>query len=419
MKVFFKYLFITLGSFAVLATAVIFAYSLITGKSVKETLGGLPEIKIFEKTPERVNFAILGMDKDGNRSDVMMVGQFNAGNNYISLVSVPRDTNVIMPEARREILKERGLYVPQSGKMKINAVTHYAGKDLDAEFAVKQLEEIFGIDISYYVFVDIEAFRFIVDEIGGVTFNVPQRMYYNDPYQGLAIDLYPGEQTLNGTQAEGLVRYRKADINNPQSKSYERADLQRAEVQQEFMRALISQAVGRDKVMKNAPALFSAMIKYVRTDFSLIDLTKYIKYAPKISADRIKTATVPGSADGEYFYINEEKLALLVEEMFNGDFTEETEAKTEEIQNPAIYVLNGGHTNGAAGALRDKLKDIGYNVIGVGDYDGAKTERTRIVKGGGNVPTALMDYFVNPQTIEDLTLLKTYAADIVIIIGAN
>ncbi len=61
-----------------------------------------------------------------------------------------------------------------------------------------------------YVLVNLDAFVKVVDLVGGVTVNVPQDMYYSDPSQDLLIDLKAGEQKLDGKQAMGLVRFRRA-----------------------------------------------------------------------------------------------------------------------------------------------------------------------------------------------------------------
>ena len=267
--------------------------------------------------PERTNFVIFGVDDGGTRTDAIMVGCFNSKAKTIDLISVPRDTYAVIPKERRDILKEQGYYCPADGVMKINAVHHYA-RDMGVDFAVKQLEELMGISIEFYVKIDLDALKFIVDEIGGVEFDVPQRMYYTDPAQGLYIDLQPGLQTLNGSQAEGLVRYRKADIFNPLSNGYPMSDLTRVEVQQNFVKAVVSQVLnGSDKVA-GVSALFSASLKYVKTNVQLSDISAYFSYVKGIGSDDIRVHTMPyGRIDG-YVYPDEAALKALADEVFYG-----------------------------------------------------------------------------------------------------
>lgn len=326
VALFFKVFFMTICLVIIVGTAFIFAYDYFTGSSVKTAIvqsvqSAVSEVtEVFEPAPEKTNFALLGLDEGGTRTDVMMVGQFDAETGKICLISVPRDTYAEIPPEGKLILEENGIKVPSG--MKINAVSSYGsrlGKEKGIEFAVAQLEHMFEINIDYYAAVDVEAFRFVVDEVGGITFDVPQRMYYNDPAQNLYIDLYPGEQLLNGEQAEGLVRYRKADLSNPISEGYPMADITRVQVQQNFMKAFLTQVVNKKTIIANAPALLSAAIKYVKTDFTAADLPKYIKYAKNINADNIQTATIPGKAENEYFYPDEDALKQLTAEMFFGE----------------------------------------------------------------------------------------------------
>ncbi len=284
----------------------------------------------FEPVPLHTNFVIFGVDDDRTRTDFMMAGTFESENNVISLISMPRDTYVNMPKERRDILKKEGRWTPAEGVMKLTEVNAYAGKDLGLQFAVKQIEDILGIKIEYYALINTESFRYLVDEIGGVEFDVPQRMYYNDPEQKLYIDLQPGLQILNGADAEGLVRYRKSDANNPISKGYARGDLGRVAVQQDFMKALISQLVAKDKIVSNAPAMLNTFLKYVDTNFSLADGLKYVRFMSKISSDKIMTYTLPGKDDYiggvSYFLHDSVETAKLAEKVFYSKYSpEETE----------------------------------------------------------------------------------------------
>ena len=65
-----------------------------------------------------------------------------------------------------------------------------------------------GFEPDFQVVVEWEAVGEIVDAMGGVWFDVPRKMDYEDPYQDLSIHLDKGYQLLNGEQAMGVVRFR-------------------------------------------------------------------------------------------------------------------------------------------------------------------------------------------------------------------
>lgn len=359
---------------------------------------------------KRTNFAILGVDDDGTRTDTIMVGSYNRDTGTVDIISIPRDTYVEMPEERLQVLRAEGRWVPTDGVMKINAVHSLAGKEHGVAFAVAQLEELLGIQIDYSAKLDLAAFRHLVDAIGGVVFDVPQRMYYRDPEQGLYIDLQPGFQTLNGEQAEQLVRYRKADNHNPISSGYAEGDLQRVKVQQAFVKEFISQAMAKKNLLSATGALITTIFQYVETDFGIADIPKYLGDLKNFSSDNINLMTMPGDAayirGQSYVMIREPDMRDMLEVIFG-----EEEIKYENSFGKNIMVLNGGQTRGKAGEIRNILEEAGYNVSSIGDYMGFQQESTRIFvrkRGQGEDLLAFFDYaeiIIEPQTDCDIRVV--------------
>ena len=152
--------------------------------------------------------------RDGTRTDVIFVVSFNSDTKKINLLSIPRDTKVKMTDEMIESLEERnrGDFIPyrdgQQGVCKINEVHAYAGEGYRNEFSMMMIEDLLGIKLDYYVKFTTETFKEVVDAIGGVDFEVADDMYYNDPEQGLYINLKAGYQHLDGDKAEQLVRFR-------------------------------------------------------------------------------------------------------------------------------------------------------------------------------------------------------------------
>jgi LCP family protein required for cell wall assembly len=274
--------------------------------------GGAVISNLFSSVPDRVNFAVFGVDGDegvNGRTDTIIVGSFNTKTEELTLVSVPRDTYVVMPEDRRKVLTDAGRRVPANGVMKVNAINVHSGRDWAMPFAVKQLEELIGIEIQYYIRMDLDGFKFIVDEIGGVEFDVPQRMYYNDRAQNLHIDLQPGLQRLNGKQAEGLVRYRLGDRHNPQSRGYARGDLQRVEVQQDFTEAFLAQVFSKSNIIGNLPAFAETVFGYVETNFALSEVPKFSRFALSFKGSNVTSVTLPGVGsymNGVWYFVADE-----------------------------------------------------------------------------------------------------------------
>jgi len=147
------------------------------------------EEEILERQDgERTNILVLGVDarpgETTSRSDTMILVSVDPKLNKAAVVSIPRDTKVTIKGATEKICAANALGGPQ--------------------LAVSTVEDLMGIDIDYWVEMDFNGFKKIVDTLGGVTITVPQRMY--KPSEG--IDLQPGTKKLNGSEALAFVRFR-------------------------------------------------------------------------------------------------------------------------------------------------------------------------------------------------------------------
>ncbi|MGN0136467.1 LCP family glycopolymer transferase [Anaerotignum sp.] len=280
------------------------------------------------KVEEVINVAIFGTDEDGFRADVNMVASFNTKTKELHFISVPRDTRVTMTDEMIEYLEENNAYVPNRngvyGQCKLTEVHAYAGNDNRCTFSVAMLEDLLGIKIDYYVKVDLSAFRQIVDAVGGVDFEVEQRLYYVDPYQDLYIDLYPGMQHLDGEKAEQLVRFREG---------YAQKDLKRIEVQQQFIQALIEKVCSSETLMKNLDNLVKVALDCTESNISVSEALKYVKYVKDLDPAKITSDTVPGEG-GSYFDIDEEGTKALIDWRIYGiEPEEDVQTMDEELMN--------------------------------------------------------------------------------------
>lgn len=419
------------GIFLIIGFVVVYGYGMLGGNVVankRPTKDAEPYKPSFSESfknmmmpalKEHTNFIAVGVDKDATRTDTIMVGSFNATTARISAISVPRDTKTKMSDNRINYLRQNGEgnYISSDGVMRINEVHHHSGK-YGMEMLMAQVEELLGIDIDFYVKIDVEAFRFLVDEIGGVEFDVPQRMVYDDPAQDFHINLYPGYQLLNGEQAEGLVRYRKGNKDDPNATpSYPRADIDRIAVQQQFMKAVAEKLISQGNIVNSITALAQTAIKHVDTNFSPAEIPKYAKYATRIDMDSIDMYVLPGkdaNINGKsYFIIDEEGTELLVEEVFYKSGLKEKTGSTSAADkvNPSdlrIQVLNGGDTIGLASETRDMLVDKGYNVVDVGDYTGERKNYTRIKVKNRELGEHLKQYFPGSEIELDNNLSGDY-----------
>ena len=212
---------------------------------------------------------IMGVDKredDVGRSDTMMIATIDPRLDQATLLSIPRDTRV----------KIRG-----HGYDKINAAFAYGGVDLSES----TVESFLGIDIDHYVLIDTSSFVKIIDAIGGVDIDVEKRMYYEDPWDdngGLLIDLYPGQQHMDGKTAVTYVRYRDSE-----------GDIGRVKRQQAFMTACMNK-VTSPEIVPRIPKIIREIIEAVETDMSLRQLLELAGALKAAAQNGLETDMVPG-----------------------------------------------------------------------------------------------------------------------------
>jgi LCP family protein required for cell wall assembly len=239
-----------------------------------------------------------------------MVGSFDSASAELSLISIPRDTYITLSDNTvstlgslntsllpRHSVRNNAPRINQGNySMRINAIYHHFGEVYGVPYTIKQVEEMLGIRVDYYVVVKLDGFVKIVDAVGGIVFNVPQRMYWvHDPDEfgiSFSIDLHPGVQKLNGKQALDMVRYR-ASSDETIARGYARADLQRVELQQDFMREAIVQLMNTGTIISNFTAYVGAVADNVDTNFAVGDAMRYFSYAREMNADKITTYTLP------------------------------------------------------------------------------------------------------------------------------
>lgn len=417
-KTFFKIVCSMVSVFLVLAGGAAFAYYKVTGdvpfsnQEIIQSASDMNLLDAFLKRDIKMNVAVFGVDKDGTRTDVIFVAHYDSAQKSVNLVSLPRDTRVSICDEVRAKLDEAGRSYNQVAKL--NAVHSYSGKEMGAQNAVLQIEDLLGIKIDHYVKIDLEGFRKVVDAVGGVDVDVPQDMYWDmrdtgDPL----INLKKGMQHLDGEKAEQLVRFRR----------YADGDVGRIQVQQLFLKALAEKVLSTESIVKNLPDYIKIFYDYVETDITLTDALKYANYINKLDMSRISMETLPGVGqyvgNVSYFLHDAEATKEMVDRVFYN-----VAPVTPEGETPAdskallIEVSNGGNITGLAGKFSEKLAAEGYRMAEATTYSGEQKDYTRIQVKEAGIGGDLAQYF-NKAEVEVAPSEIGANADIRIILGTN
>lgn len=236
------------------------------------------EIVIQDKDRKEnmVTFLIAGQDQF-QELDALMIGVLDKKNLSLHCLSVPKNTLIDNDDNQKQLCK---VY----GKEGMTGVR-------------KELKRLTGLPIDRYVLIRYEGLMELVDEMGGVTVNVPQKMEYRDASQDLTIDFNQGEQTLNGKEALDYLRYC----------GYEDGELGRIRAQREFVKVFAKQTV---ETIKRPKELAQLAAETVETDLSAKELVWLAKLGLQMDFQQdMSLEVIPGlNADfleSTYYIVNE------------------------------------------------------------------------------------------------------------------
>jgi len=249
---------------------------------------------------------ILIMGESTGMSDTIIVCSYNPKTKNVSMLSIPRDTYVA-----------NGNY-KYSAYNKINSL--YSGGKTP-EKTVQAVNEITGLDINYYILVDTEALIKLVNLIGGVYFDVPTDMNYDDYGQDLHIHLTKGYQKLTGEQVEQVVRFRHNNDGTSYPSDYGDEDYGRMKTQRNIIIEIAKQTI-KLKNITEIKNILNIMKEDVKTNVNFNSIIDYVPYAVNVDMSTIKTLQLPGTSEnrggyGWFFYHDEEETKKLIDELFN------------------------------------------------------------------------------------------------------
>lgn len=250
------------------------------------------------KDKNRVNILMIGVN-DG-MTDTLMLGSYDLDAKHVDVISIPRDT--YYPREDADSAAER----------KINSIY---GVDKAVGTATAVSETLLGMPINYYVVVDYDVVRKVVDSMGGVPMNITFHMHYNDPYDDppLKIDIPEGYQVLDGDTAVEFLRFRKGSGGYA---GYPEGDIGRIKAQQEFVKSAFRQALGF-----SLPKVAKTTLDNVDSDLPLGMATKLAASAVGLDGEDMQTVMIPGESgtkDGlSYWFPDEEAIEELLTQIYN------------------------------------------------------------------------------------------------------
>ncbi|PIX31185.1 hypothetical protein COZ61_01095, partial [Candidatus Berkelbacteria bacterium CG_4_8_14_3_um_filter_33_6] len=320
----------------------------------------------------RINILIIGIGgknhKGGMLADMVMVLSVDSENKEAAYISIPRDLKVPIPK-------------PYGGYDKINAVHSYGEQNKDSknnknnidgpELMKQAVSEIFDLPIHYFVRVDFEGFKKIVDAFGGITVNVGKDL--DDPF-------YPDEQLIGYdpffikagvTKMDGDLALRY--VRSRQTTS----DFDRAKRQQQVLQMLKEKALSLNFLTnpQKINQVVSAVGEHIKTDMQIKEMERLAQIIKDINGsniisyvlDNTATGLLTNDNEGGYYLVPKDsswnEIQKKVHEIFSDPYLRQEDA--------SIEVINGTNTNGLAAKIETELTKYGYKVVKTSTADTA------------------------------------------------
>ncbi len=281
-------------------------------------------------------FLIVGRDSGGGgNTDTIMVVAYDVPNQTVNILNIYRDTMVnVSWDIKR-----------------INSVYNVLGMDGLKE----HIRKLIGFTPDYYIKIELEAFGELVDAVGGVDFEIPNDMNYDDPTQDLHIHFDEGMQHLDGDDAMKVIRWRK----NNDGSGISVGDIGRVQIQQDFIKALADQCLKIGNITK-VGEFAKIFNKNVDSDLTVGELIWFGQQALGLDTGNLNFHTLPGNYNGSAWsrayqnyqsyvlpYANE--IAILINEYFNPYYADVT---TDMMD--IMSVNKNGSLSASSGVLADK-----------------------------------------------------------------
>lgn len=356
---------------------------------------------------ERINVLLLGIDRRVDeegpwRTDTMIVATLDPQTKTAGMLAIPRDLYVPIP-------------APGAGENRINTANFYGDSTKypggGPALARKTIEYNFAIPIHYYVLIDFDGFRKLIDTIGGIDIDVPVAIddpeYPTEDYGVMRLQIPAGRQHMDGDMALKYARSRKTT-----------SDFDRSKRQMQVILA------ARDKALKinaiaQAPQLIQQLSQAIETDMTPDQMLALAPIVAQIRPDNIKSRSIDLTMSYEIklntgadvLWPDREKIGALIQEMFSTSEGANVVASISPLRAEAarIVILNGTNKDGLAAMASRYLQANGFNVVQIGNAEKRDYAKTVLVDLAGKPAT--LDWLSQRFSIDSANIKRNPTTD--------
>lgn len=391
--------------------------------------------KIKGEEEGRTNILLLGMGGEGHEgallTDTIMIVSLKydqGAEKKVALISIPRDLAV--PFRNSKYYKINSIYAlgerdnknPSEGGKLISQV----------------VSNISGLPIHYYIRIDFEGFKKIVDSLGGIDIEVKNSFY--DPMYPTAnygyqrISFKKGMTHMNGELALKYVRSRHGIVT--EGEGNEASDFARAARQQQVLEAIKNKAFSVQTFInpKKLNSILNAFGEHIKTNMEPWEMLRLVEFARSVQKEKIINRVIDNNENG-LLYATYSPFGAYILLPKKGDFSEIKEfcqnifetANLHPEKKVKIIVLNGTSIPNLAKETAEKLKKEGFIVTKVGNAKQKDYEKTVIynLKDNDLQTLQFLQKELKANIAKDLSIDLTLEefnqkdTDMIIVLGLN
>ncbi|TLM79433.1 MAG: LytR family transcriptional regulator [Actinobacteria bacterium] len=349
---------------------------------------------------------VVGVDarpgETASRSDTILMVHVDPNRRTATVVSIPRDSRA----------RIRG-----HGHNKINAALFFGGPEL----MIETLEDTTGADITHYLAIDFNGFKEIVDAMGGVWVDVPERIEDKKAanYDRRSYIVDPGMQKLDGAHALTFVR----------SRNFPEGDIARIRNQQVFLRALAKQVLSLGNVFR-VKGILDAVARNAETDLTVTDMFGLASDLMKMKEESLETVTLPGApkmmSGVSYIILDEEGVKEMIAKIDAGEsVTGSATAVAGSGQTTVtptmvtVTVRNGVGVAGIATDAANELEKKGFRIQEVGNAGQFVYDKTLVVYNTDKRKADLVRTQLGVGDTVESRGMYSFKTDVLVVVGRD
>lgn len=390
-----------------------------------------PDRQLKGEKEDRINILLLGIGGEGHDgpylADTIILASIQPSSGQIALLSIPRDLLVT---------------IPGYGLRKINNADAFGETQrvgYGPILAADVVQTVFGLPIHYYLRADFQAFKEVVDELGGVTVNVDRAFtdinYPTYDHLVQTISFEAGWQKMDGETALRFARSRHGN-------NGEGSDFARSRRQQKILVAIKNKAFSSSFLMNlgRLQDIFESLNQNVTTNMELWEISQFYKLAKKLDYENMTTRVLeagPGKLLVEAYYDGAsvlqprgdsfDELARIAQNIFTDkplEVTATVPTPPAKVTGPRIEIQNGTWVLGLAARTKVLLEEKNIPVAEVGNASIRNYQKTTIYdfsRGRFPAKTAGIKEILKAEIIvhPNAGLFSSSTPDILVIVGAD